>query len=1046
MKSIFRNCTQFGLTVALLSFFTSTAWLQQIGEVPADPQEYVSGELLIKFVDGAPQSAALNAAKSVRAQELNTFQTIGVRHWRLSGGISVQQALDILARQPFLQYAEPNYIVHAHSTPNDPRFGEMWGLHNIGQSAGLIDADIDALEAWDIQTGSSNVVVGGIDTGIDYLHEDLSANIWVNSGEIGFDESGIDKAVNGIDDDNNGFIDDVRGWDFYNDDNDPMDDHGHGTHTAGTIGAVGNNAVGVTGVNWTVTLMPLKFLSSSGSGTTAGAIAAVLYAASFEDEFGNKIVRITNNSWGGGRRSKALKDAIASSGALFVASAGNNGNSRKNYPAGYDIDNIISVAATDNNDELASFSSYGSGWVDLGAPGVKILSTIPNNGYDGSFSGTSMAAPHVAGAVSLLLANEPGLSNDLLKTRILATVDALPSLDGKTVTGGRLNAFSALNGGSPPPPPTDTTPPDAVSDLAVVGSATTFNSITLNWTATGDDGNEGTAFLYDIRYLVDTPINESNWGSAVQAEAEPVPQASGSAETFTVTGLFAETLYYLALKVADEAGNFSALSKVVFDATLTPPGGAWAAETVDSEGKVGFYHSLAYAPDGNPSIGYSDESRDDVKFAHWNGATWDIEVVDPGRNVATGIALAYDPLDDNPSLSYGSGKLKFAHWNGASWDIEVIESARNDVTSLVYDPGGNPSISYRTTKGKESGLKFARFNGVSWNIELVELNAGARYSSLAYDPAGNPSIAYSDDIDGDNWLETLKFARWNGSSWEIEIVQTGVVGFGVFASLAYDPITGNPSIAHRESGVRFASWNGSSWELEVFEGKYASGTSLVYNSAGKPLIGFEVDEMVKVARRTAPSTWEVEIVDAVNSGRTSLKLDPAGNPSISYLDWGNRDIKFARKLPSASEPLAAAQSPSQRVSKKSKSAFFMEDYYNISDPVRAQESGTLLSDLMGETTASISTVQLPDKFSLSQNYPNPFNPETTISYDLPVASDVKIVIYNLMGQEVRRWDIQGQPAGNHRVRWDASSFASGVYLYRLQAGDFVQTRKMVLLK
>lgn len=169
MKSITKNCIQFALTVALLSFFTSTGWSQQIGTVPEDPSEYVTGELLIKFVDGAPQSAAVNAARSVRAQELKTFQAIGVRHWRLGRGISVQRALDILARLPFVEYAEPNYIVYADLTPNDQRFGELWGLHNIGQSAGLIDADIDALEAWDIQTGSSTVVVGGIDTGIDYL-------------------------------------------------------------------------------------------------------------------------------------------------------------------------------------------------------------------------------------------------------------------------------------------------------------------------------------------------------------------------------------------------------------------------------------------------------------------------------------------------------------------------------------------------------------------------------------------------------------------------------------------------------------------------------------------------------------------------------------------------------------------------------------------------------------------------------------------------------------------------------------------------------------
>ncbi len=329
--------------------------------------------------------------------------------------------------------AEPDYIAHAIATPNDPSFTQLYGLHNTGQTGGVADADINAPEAWAITTGSRTVRVGVIDTGIDHTHPDLAANMWTNPGEI---------AGNNIDDDGNGYVDDVRGWDFVNDDNNPMDDNRHGTHVAGTIGGVGGNSLGVVGVNWQVSLVGLKFLSGSGSGTHSDAVEAVAYATTLGLE-------LTSNSWGGGGYSQALYDAIAdanTAGRLFIAAAGNssrNTDTSPNYPSGYNLPNIIAVAATDHADQLAYFSNYGASTVDLAAPGVNTLSTTPGGTYQ-SLSGTSMATPHVAGAAALLWAHRPSLTATDIKSALLVSVDTKAHLLTKTVSGGRLNVHSAL--------------------------------------------------------------------------------------------------------------------------------------------------------------------------------------------------------------------------------------------------------------------------------------------------------------------------------------------------------------------------------------------------------------------------------------------------------------------------------------------------------------------------------------------------------------------------------------------------------------------------
>ncbi len=395
---------------------------------------YVKDELLVKFKPSIAIQDITALTEQLGIQMIKTIPRIGVQRYRIAKPEKLQETIKKLLANPKVEYAEPNFILHALEIPNDPAFSNLWGLNNTGQTGGKSDADIDAPEAWDKNKGSKNIIVAIIDTGIDYEHPDLKDNIWINNGEI---------PGNGVDDDNNGFVDDVHGWDFRNNDSDPMDDNRHGTHCAGTIGAVGNNSEGVVGVNWQVQLMALKFLDASGSGSTSDALEAIIYAV-------DNGAKILSNSWGGGGFSQSLKDAIEYAdqhNALFVAAAGNSSSDNDqspSYPASYDVENVISVAASNDRDYLASFSNYGARTVDLAAPGESILSTVPGNGYQ-YLSGTSMATPHVSGAAALAWNYFAARADHhFVKYCLFGAVDYLSNMEGKVLMDGRLNINNAL--------------------------------------------------------------------------------------------------------------------------------------------------------------------------------------------------------------------------------------------------------------------------------------------------------------------------------------------------------------------------------------------------------------------------------------------------------------------------------------------------------------------------------------------------------------------------------------------------------------------------
>jgi subtilisin family serine protease len=548
--------------LAAVSFISGVSYGKPASKFNLD-KPHVPGELIVKFKNNQ------NSVLSLKESEFNSFS---VRNFSAGGAVvlnfnsqnsanlfsteQLEQVALNLAERKDVEYVEANSILSINKFPNDSRFTELYGLHNTGLLGGLQGADIRAPAAWDKSVGSKKVIVGVIDTGIDASHPDLAPNIWKNKGEVGTDSSGKDKSTNGVDDDNNGYIDDFRGWDFANNDNNPFDDNEHGTHTAGTIGARGNDKNGVVGVNWKVSLVGLKFLTGTGSGSLENAVKAI--------EYGTKMgVTLTSNSWGGGGYSQTMFNAIdgaRKAGILFVAAAGNDSSDndrRATYPAGYKLDNIISVAATDSQDKLASFSNYGSTTVHLGAPGVQILSTVPGNGYK-KFDGTSMACPHVAGAAALLKAMYPKETWQKIKSRLILNTDSVSALSGKTWSGGRLNLEKASE--------LDNTPPSSVGEMSVL--AKDVSSVTLQMQPAFDDADGtslGYAANYEVRMATKPILTQEDWNQAqipvfTLKNSEELQNSAERKIELTISQLPLNSKFFVSVKAQDNVGQTGEMS------------------------------------------------------------------------------------------------------------------------------------------------------------------------------------------------------------------------------------------------------------------------------------------------------------------------------------------------------------------------------------------------------------------------------------------------------------------------------------------------------
>ena len=511
--------------------------------------EYVEGEVIVKLRPG--QLGILNDfASEYGGKVVETFDIPSsiyksfdgdLIRVKLPAGITTAEAIAAMKEDERVTYAESNDIQQfvgeqgqKPEVPNDLH-EKLWGFQNKGQTGGTPGADASILDAWKVTVGDSSAngpLIAIIDSGIDLNHPDLVGNLWTNPGEIPGD---------GIDNDGNGVIDDVHGYDAGENHGSPMDGVGHGTHVAGTIGAVGNNNEGVTGVNQKARLMPIK-IDSRGSITTDGVVRAMMYATKMGAD-------ITNNSWGGSRLNKAIEDAFMAAPALHIAAAGNNGVDADRtpfYPMAFDMPNMIAVGATDHNDRKASFSNYGKVNVDVTAPGRDIYSTKNGGGYH-SLSGTSMASPFVAGVAGLILSAHPEATHAEIKDRLIFGSDVVPALQNSSVSNGRVNAAKAVEH--------DTIAPGAPNDFEA--SETSPTGTTLSWTSTGDDKWEGQSSGSEIRVST-SPITAENFGEA-QVVPTSRPGETGNLEKarFETKPSAEATTYHFALQVVDNVGNRS---------------------------------------------------------------------------------------------------------------------------------------------------------------------------------------------------------------------------------------------------------------------------------------------------------------------------------------------------------------------------------------------------------------------------------------------------------------------------------------------------------
>ncbi len=774
----------------------------------------VPGRYLVRFAPDRSRAERAAAVSQARSQPVRAFKIVpGLE--LVTSALPAAQAIATLRAQRGVRSVELDCIVKLDQAPNDPGFAQQWALANTGQTGGTAGADIDALGAWTVRTDAAGVTVAVVDTGIQLNHPDLAANVWTNPGEV---------AGNGVDDDANGYVDDVHGWDFANGDALPSDDNGHGTHVSGTIGARGNNGIGLSGVAWSVKLMPLKAFDADGSGNISAIIAALDYAVA-------NGARVSNHSYGAGDFVRAEYDAFsaaAAAGHVAFAAAGNaseNSDEVPHYPASFRLANVVSVAATTDTDAIAAFSNYGIRTVQVAAPGSGILSTLPGSGY-GSLDGTSMATPHVTGVAALVAARNPTWTGTQIRDRILGTTRSVAGLTGKAWTGGVVDAGAALsNVASVLPPPFPSATPQVLTtmiDVAQVPAPVPAPSPPTFPTPVPVETS--TASLGPPKIAIDS-AGKPIIAYARRFQGIQLLSRSGSGWTDRRLTTAYDDFYWLDLAVNGSGVPTVAVQRAWASLeTWSDPGiilvGADAAAPTQRRITAACPDADSCFWDWSPAIAYDAAGKAHVAFTRT--VAWDQDIV-----IAPGGSA---PDVTGPGTYYATNA-------SGTWVIRRLTSGDADgPVAIAVEADGTAHIALRRKDGSSSGLAYLTNETGLWTSRLITDHVEDQYAGIGVDGGGGVHVVFARPGLGLYYRNRLPSGAWNPA---IRIFD----GYADSPDLVMDStgrvhVTfGMADATNSTAGVAYATNRSGSWVRTIVEWEGYSA-SLTVDAAGKAHIAY----------------------------------------------------------------------------------------------------------------------------------------------------------------------------------------------------------------